>query len=275
MLKEIFMRHTIKPKGEDRESEKYKGASENGVELGKEKAREVMELLEKSKEGAVIFIGGASDAIRTKSMDRILGDEIKRIIKEENREDIIALTEEDIADKEKGYSQIVQEVVKKIEDNPDKKIVVEFPLFIKEFAMGGRWVEENGQYTDYTKAILAKHNNNEVECLKDWIGNEGHLDNLTGPNPTEVAKEHLQGAKRLREFAEKYVKDRPIIIGSAGHSWNFDALAVFLANNGKVDLEGLEKVGGQMIGVTEMARIEADGDDCKLIYKNKEFPIEI
>lgn len=272
----MFMRHTIKPKGEDRESEQYKGASEKGVELGRERSLEVLEILEKSKEGSVMFIGRASDAVRTKSMDRILGDEIKRIINEEQRNNVMALTEEDIADAGKGYTQIVQEVVKKIEENPDKKIVVEFPLFIKEFAMGGRWADKKtSKYTDYTSAVLAKHNNNEVECLKDWIGSEGHLDGLIGPNPTEVAKEHLQGAKRLREFAEKYVKDRPVIVGSAGHSWNFDALAIYMANNGKVDLEGLEKVGGQMIGVTEMARIEVDGDDCKLVYKGKEFPIEI
>lgn len=170
---------------------------------------------------------------------------------------------------------MVQEVIKKIEENPNKKIVVEFPLFIKEFAMGGRWADKKtGEYTDYTNALLAKYNKDDDKCLRGWIESEGHLDGLTGPNPTDVAKEHLQGAKRLHEFAEKYVKNRPVVVGSVGHSWNLDALAVYLANDGKVDLEGLEKVGGLMIKTAEMARIEVDGGDCKLIYRGKEFPIE-
>ncbi|MFH0854021.1 MAG: hypothetical protein V1891_00810 [bacterium] len=48
-------RHTIKPKGEDKESLEYKGASEKGVELGRERAKEVLEILEKSNEGTVRY----------------------------------------------------------------------------------------------------------------------------------------------------------------------------------------------------------------------------
>jgi len=272
-------RHTIKPKGDDQESAEYKGASEKGVELGKERAKEVLRLLENAKDGTVVFISGASEAIRTKSLGNILGDEMKRIVQEEGRDDMIVMTPEDIAPKEfknsKGYTDMVRETTEKIEANPDKKIIVEFPMFLKQFALGReRWVDENGNFTEYTQSVLAKHNNDQTEALKDWIKNEGQLGELKGPNPTKVAEEHLEGIKRLQEFAQRHIPDRPLIIGAAGHSWNLDALAVYLANKGKVDIEGFEKVGGEMIKDAELARVEIDNGKSKLVYKEQEFSID-
>jgi len=272
-------RHTIKPKGEDRESMEYKGASEKGVELAKERAHDVLNLLENAKDGTVMFIGGASEVIRTKSLDHILGDEIKRIVQEKQRDDVMVMTQKDIAPQEykdsKGYTDIIRETTEKIEANSNKKIIVEFPLFLKQFAMGReRWIDKNGDFTAYTKALLEKHNNNVTECLKDWIANEGQIGELEGPNPTKVAEEHLEGIKRLQEFAQKHIPDRPLIIGAAGHSLNLDALAIYLANNGKVDAEGFEKVGEEMIKETELARVEIENGKSKLVYKEQEFPIE-
>lgn len=276
MLEKFFAaRHSIKPKGEDIESAEYKGISEKGEDLARERAREVLEILEKAENGTVMFLGGATEQIRTKSTGRVFGDEAKRIVKEGNKE-IIVLTEEDIIDKGKGPSQAVAEVVKKIDTNPDKKIVISFPLRLKGFSMADdEWfVKDGGWPTDFTKVLMKESNFNDLVALKKWIEGQGVLGNLKGPDPTAVAEKQLESIKRLQEFAKSQIGDRPLIVGSIGHAWNLDALAIYLANNGKVDLEGLAKVGGESIKETQMVKIEIKDGQAKLIYNNKEFLLD-
>jgi hypothetical protein len=278
-LKEsFFARHSIKvdkKKPEDAESQPYKGITEQGVELSRQKAQEVLKMLDQAEAGSVLFIGGASEQIRTKSTGRVFGDEIKDILAREGRNDILALTEADIADRQQGYTEIVQGVSDKINASPDKKVLIDYPMLMKEFSMK-MWLDEKGNFSEYTNKLLAKNNNNSTAAIKDWIESEGKLDDLTGPNPTKVAEDSLKGIERLREFAKKYIKDRPVIVGAVGHSWNFDALAVYLANNGKVDGEGFTKVGGELIKDSEIGRVEIDKEGKAVLkYKGKEFSIEL
>ncbi|MCK4744450.1 hypothetical protein KAS41_00060 [Candidatus Parcubacteria bacterium] len=274
--KEFFAaRHSIstKEKNKQFESKKYHGIIEDGVELSKEKAKEILEFLKEAKEGTIIFLGGATEKIRTKSTARVFGDEAKHIIAKEKIDDIMVLTEEDIIYKEtgKGYSQIVNNVVKKIQDNKDKKIILDFPLFLKEFGFA-RWTDGKGSRSDYTKTLIAKYGGNYDDCVKDWIKNKGKLNDLQGPSPTEVAEEHLHGINRLHNFIEKYINDRSIVVGFVGHCWNLDALAVYLANNKKVDLEGWQKIRETVINESELMRLEIN-KTTKFIYRNKEYLI--
>ena len=272
----MAMRHSLKPKGDIPESEEYPGISEPGVELTKSKTPEVIKILEEEKEGTIMFLGGASEAIRTKSTERVIGDEAKRILEKEGREDIIVLTSKDAenANMEKGYKEFLngfREFAEKIKDNPDKKVLIDAPLFLKEFALDP-WMK-NGEMRPYTKALLEKNGNNELEAVKDWISNEGVIGDLKGPNPTEMAENHIKGLERLKEFAEKIMPGRHIVVSMVGHSWSLDALITYLANDGKVDLEGFEKVGGKMIGETQIAKISLGVGKGKLTYGGKEFEI--
>lgn len=261
-------RHSIKPKGEDVESEQYPGISEKGVELARKKAMEVLKFLDASKEGTVMFIGGASDLIRTKSTAHVFGDEIKKIAQEHNRNDLLVLTEEDIvAGKEEGYSKKIKKLINQINNNPDKKVVISFPLFLKEFSLGfDKWMDKNGKLTPFAEKLLQRNNNDDRESFKDWIQNKGIIDDLRGPNPIEVAQEQLKGIERLKKFISKYLPDRSSIVGSVGHGWNLDALAVYLANNGKIDLEGFKKIGGDAMSETQMIRIENNSEGTKFVY---------
>ena len=276
MLEKFFAaRHSIKPKGEDIESTEYKDISEKGEELARVKAREVLEFLENAESGTIMFLGGATEQIRTKSTGRVFGDEIKKIVKEENKE-VVVLTEEDIIDKEKGPLQTVAEVVKKIEANPDKKFVISFPLRLKGFStVDDEWfVKDGGWPTDFTKALMKESNFNDSVALKKWIEGQGVLGDLKGPNPTTVAEAQLKSIKRLQEFAKKQIGGRPLIVGNVGHAWYLDALAIYLANNGKVDLEGLAKIGGESIKETQMVKVEIKDGQAKVIYNNQEFLLE-
>jgi len=269
----ILMRHSKKPKGEDLESEQYKGISEKGVEMSQEKAKELLERLEQSADGTIMFIGGNSDMIRTNSTARVYGDEMKKIVEESGNKNIIVLTEEDIRDEKTGVTGTIRKVQELINSNSDKKFLIDFPLILNEFKMGeGRWMKD-GDYSPFTKKLLERNNNDEVACVRDWFANEGKVDGLEGPNPTEVAESHIRGIERLSEFAKKQISDRPIIIGMAGHSWNLDAVATYLANEGKITLEGFEKTGGKMIAENQSVEVVIEDGKAKLKYGGQEFKI--
>ncbi len=261
-------RHSIKPKGEDVESKQYPGISEKGVELARKKAPEVLKFLDASREGTVMFIAGASDLIRTKSTGRVFGDEIKKMAQEQNRDDLLVFTEEDImADKKEGYSRKIKKLVDQINNNPDKKVIISFPLFLKEFSLGlGKFMDKSGKLTPFAEKLLQRNNYDDMESFKDWIQNKGIIDDLKGPEPIEVAQEQLKGIERLKKFISKYLPNRFSIVGSVGHGWNLDALAVYLANNGKIDLEGFEKIGGNTMSETQMIRIENSPEGTKFVY---------
>ena len=110
--------------------------------------------------------------------------------------------------------------------------------------------------------------------MEDWFDNQGIIGDLVGPNPKEVAEQQLAGIERLREFAKKYISNRPLVIGSVGHSFNLDAVAVYLANNGEVNKESFEQMKAKMIGETKMIKIsERDGKQV-LEYGNVIIPLE-
>jgi hypothetical protein len=265
-------RHSIKPKGEDREST-YKGISENGEQLSRERARDLVTLAERAPEGAVIFIGGASDQIRTKSTAEVYGEEIKKIVAEENK-DIAVFNREDIADSQKGYSKIVEELVEKINSDQTKKVIIDFPMFLKEFSIGdGKFLNTSGKLTDFSNKLL-ELGGNEEGALKKWIENGNVIDGIKGPEPKAIAEEQFRGIKRLFEFAKKNIgQERPIIIGFVGHSWVLDVLAVYLANGGEITMEGFEKTGGSMIKETEIVELSLENGKEKLKYRGKEYEV--
>lgn len=277
-------RHSIKPGKEMPQSEQYPGITPEGVELSAEKARtEIAEMIEKAPAGSIIFMGGATEAIRTKSTSRVFGGELKRVF--QSREDIMVVTEQDLeinTSEEPEFFGKTASTIKKIQEiiqkNPDRKIVIDVPLFIREFSMS-EWVDKKtGGLNEYANALLAKHNEDDEACVRDWLRTQGRLENsdLIGPDPTEIAKSHVRGIQRLHDFAEKYSQGRNVIVGVSGHSWNLDAFAVYLSNNGMVNEEGYEKLGGEMIKPSEIAQIKVSREGRpSLVYRNQEFPIEV
>ena len=270
---DYFSRHSIKPKGADLESSEFSGISEKGVELAKERSKEIIGNLETTEFGTVMILGGVSEVPRTKSTAMVYGQEIKKYLLEQGRNDVIVFLPEDL-DEVEGYTNKVKFLTEKIKANPDKKIILDFPLFIKEFSLKDRWIDEKGNLLEYTKELLKRNGNNEEAAMKDWFDNQGRIGDLLGPNPEEVAEQQLTGLERLREFAKKYISDRPLIIGSVWHSWNLYAVAVYLANNGKISREAFEKMEAKMIGETKMITIsERDGKQV-LEYGDVVIPLE-
>lgn len=269
-------RHSLKPKKSEEagtsESEEFAGISNDGVELARSRAHEIAESLENEPAGTVYFLGGSSEQIRTKSSARAIGDELKT----NGHDEIVVLTEEDIMSRGESVSAMVKKVAEIIEANADKKVFVDFPMMMKEFSMD-HWMDAEGKgFSEFTKTILERNNNNETACVKDWLETQGKIGDIQGPVPAEVALRQLRGIERLRGFAQEQVPGHKLIVGAVGHSWNMDALAIYLANNGEVTPEGFEKVGGEMIKELQSAKVEIDEEGrAKLMYKGKEYEVNL
>ncbi len=272
----LVTRHSIKPKaGVDPESLDYKGISENGVELAEERAGDILDIFDKEPNGSILFFLGSSESERTKSTEQVYINAIKESISNERKEDISLISKSEINNPNLGYTENANVLANRINDNPEKKFIVDVNLFIKELS-NSHWTEENGDFTKYAKKLLLDNNNNEDLCFRDWIKNKGISGDLVGPNPKAVAERSLAGIKRLSEFAKKFLKDkdRNIIIGAVGHSWNLDALAIYLANKGVVDIAGFDKIKGSIIDETQILRLKKqENDEYSLFYNNKEYII--
>ena len=270
---DFFTRHSTERRADDLRPDIFNGVSKEGVELAEERAEEILKLFKDSDDGTIMFIGGTSDIDRTKSTALIYGQKMKQIV-EKDKNIIVCLPDE--VKPIDGYTGKIEYLAQKIKENPDKKFVIDFPLFIKQFSFMGTWTDnKTGEWTDYGNELMRRNNDNDEACLRDWLENQGKIGDLEGPNPKDVAERQLEGMNRLREFVKKYIDDdkRPIIVGSVGHCWNLDALAIYLANNGEVTLEAFNEMKG-MIGETEMIRLITEKDGKQFLqYGELSIPL--
>lgn len=279
-------RHLKKPKGENKESSQYPGASEAGVDQGRERARkEVLEMVEQSEPGSVIFLGGASSEVRTKSGLELYGDELKEALK--GREDeFVVITRTEVAeagkteDDKTRYAKAIEEIQKVIEANPGKKVIIDFPLMLKELSLrsrGGKnsWYDKDGNIAPYAHKLLDRNNNNDLETIKDWIQIEGTpIDGEMGPNPQETAEDYKSAILRLHDFVKGRIPNRPVAIGMVGHGWDADA---FIVNQikGKVDINNFNEVMGEKpLQESELMQFKFGEDKSSFSFRGKEYEIE-
>lgn len=266
----VIGRHSKKPRQEDPTSQRYEGVSEAGVTLARERATTLLPLLENSKKGSILFLLGASEAHRTQSTLEIYGDELERIFADQSSEYLVLKRN---TEKSKRPLTSILDILNTIDSNPDKKIVVSFPLFVKEFsdATAG-WVDKNGDPTEYYHLMMNKFGSDELNLVREWIKTEGKANGLQGPNPTQVAQQYLQGITRLQELIRREFPNRNIVIGVVGHSWNLDVLITYLAE-GKVDLESFDKVTQKegIIKETETAKITIGSNEFEVNYRGETY----
>jgi len=285
----IFSRHTERADGamgyglesDKKPSEKYPSVTNEGERKAREIARsDFKDLIEHSAEDSILFIGGASEEQRTKATAEIIGDELANEYQES--EQVVVFTKDKIdelhgrAKKEK--ISILKIVKSFIENNPDKKIVFTFPFYLKEFSLRPHHrKKETGEHTDYILEILKKTGRDENAAALEWFKNNGRIETADGrvlevPSPQQTAETQMAGINRLKEFAEKFSQGRQVNIGVVGHGWQLDALAVYLANKGKVNEEAFKNFfGNQIIKQPETGTVSINGDAAKFNYRDKEF----
>lgn len=316
----FISRHTTPERNKtenDLQSKQYPDLTEGGVEKAKERAKnEILELIKNAPEGAVVFIGGVSDQARTAQTAEIYGDALEEVIYDQtNNEEIEVVTKKNIDElisasnkkrarevakqdygrslaqidsdtaKTPDYEDVLQQITEYLKsENPEKKIVVTFPVQLKGFSYGfhDRWTTNGGKKTEYFSEVLKKHNNDHTPAGLDWLENQGLLTTkdgrkIQGPHPTQVAKDYLESLRRLREFAGKHT-DRPLVIGGVGHQWDLDAVVTYLASGGTdVTIENFRKLVGDqekpLIGEAEMFDFSIGGEETSVNYRGQQLTI--
>lgn len=255
-------------------SEEYSGITPEGVELARKTTEEELKpMIDALPNNSVMALIGASDAVRTKSTAKVYGDTLKQLYKDDS--EIIVETREEIADQKESYSEILAKIKSEIGNNLDKKFIINFPLFIKEFSMVGRWLDKDGNLMPYCEKLLAAVKDDDDQALVKWVESNGEIDGIKGPDPNEVARAYEQGFNRLRDFANKNISDRPVYIGGAGHSWDMDAFIAYMTH-GKVDNESIKEIMGEnekMIKETEPFYFSVEKDTVLGKYRGKDYNI--
>lgn len=263
-------RHSLKPSKTNPESAGFRGITEAGVELAKERADEIGQLVEKAEAGTIIFQGGVSPEVRTRSTMQVYADTLRERF--EGRDDVIIVDRGQLSTstKEMGFTATAQSVVDKATQQPEAKVVIDLPLRLNEMMNAG-WTAKDGKPSKYTEYLLGG-GGSLYDMEKRWFAEEGKIDGeQVGPNPTEVAENLLDGFERLKAFVAKFLPDRPIVIGCVGHSFELDALLAYLAGNGKIDVATYEGLQSGIINETEMIRVSFDGDDIVAQYRGNEL----
>lgn len=263
-------RHSLKPSKTSPESSEFKGITEPGVELAKERADEIAGLIERAKPGTIVFQAGVSPEVRTRSTMQVYGDTLKSRFS--GRDDVLFIGRDDLAESSKdiGFGKTAAKVVGMAEQKPDAKVIIDLPLRLKEMMDAG-WFTADGKPSAYTEHLLGGGGSlHDME--KRWFKEEGKVGGeQIGPNPTAVAENLLAGFRRLKAFARKFFPDRPIIVGCVGHSFELDALLAYMAGDGKIDPDGYERFQSDIINETEMIKISFEGDAVVAAYRGQEL----
>lgn len=270
MMSDSFeTRHTLSFK-KDRgmtESSEYLGITEAGVELAREKAKIILKHIKEKPAGTIFFLSGSSELARSKSTLRVYGDELKKLVDEEGVDDVYVISEDDVIRSGEGFGERTRAIVEEIKAQGNNKIAIVSPLSMTGFGVKGVWSDGEGNM-DYYNELQKICGNNDDKAIRYWLENfksEGgvlQVDGKTvlGPDPKVVAESQIESIRRLRDFVAKHISNRNVEIGSVGHAFNLDALAVDLADNGEMAPETFDQIGG-MIGETEMLSISADDED--------------
>lgn len=279
----IFSRHSIRSDGEmglgnlkpeDTTSENFPALTKEGEEKIREIARdEYAEVIDNMETNGILFLGGSSEEGRTKESANVIGNEMSNLYKD--NKDILVLdknTIQQIQEDAKGESgKILKKLEAVINNNPDKKIIIVYPLFLKEFSL--RPVFRNlkdGQHSDFSKKIFSKVGYNEQLGFIEWLNKDAEI--KQGQSANDVSLKQLKGLQRLREFAEIFSQNRQLCAGFIGHGWNLDALALYYANGGKVDKNAFKELfDNKIIGQAETGWVELKDGETVLHYKDKIF----
>jgi hypothetical protein len=289
----LFIRHGIKnPKtADDHMSEDYPGITEKGAKMIKDNtAEELFHAIEESPENSIFVLGGVSDEVRTASTSRAAFDELKKKLADNSN--YLVVTEQDIWGEERKSDRddsliyhgndFMTKLKGIVDGNPDKKIIIAAPKFVKEFSLKRRgWLNPDSTKTQYNLMLSKKSGGNETDVFKYWVDNQGpdiktfYGKKLSGAKPLEVAKDYEKGIERLEKFIGRYINtsNRPVIIGITSHCFDMDAFLTYaVGGNVNIGLYNLISKTGPVIKEGEIASLTTQPDGgVTLNYRGQEI----
>ena len=260
----LFARHTKKQKkpgeGSEISGKFYEGITPEGEELVREKTRTAMlEVIENSEPGSVIVFAGKSDLIRTGSTSDVSVDELGKILADRNDEFVI-MSKDDIDRAVEPAHESRRSMMSGIAAaNPDKKVIMSYPLALKEFSLvqpdnGPRantpdWKTggKDEKFTPYLTELMRRANNEEAEAVSLWIESGGKFTMedgtvVEGPDPTGTAKDYTTALMRLNKVTGELFPGRPRVVEATTHSWDVDVFIAYATHNGKLDRDAFEEI---------------------------------
>jgi broad specificity phosphatase PhoE len=243
------------------ESDKYKGITGSGVERGKERVKDLIDMVDEAPGGAVVFIGGSSEEERTRSTVRLFGDSVADHCKDDPNVLIVSSVEKE----GKKFLDYARNVVS---ENPDKKIVIIRPLFLKEFSLRPKFRDrEEGKHTPLSNDLFEEGGDTDEGSTKAFVSRPELA--------REEAERQIKGINRLRDLIKEIAPGRESITGFVSHGWILDALASYLANQGKAGREGFEAAGGKMIEEAETGKITISGDKAVFTFRGADYEVPL
>jgi len=260
--------------GEDAPS--YPGLSQDGVEMARSRAEDMIRIINDSPDGTVLLYGGISNAPRTGATAKAYIDEMQKILGDNiyfvRKKDIKKRTKAYGANPE-GYMRTIKEMASELKFKPNQKVVVELPMPLKSFCYETHLAGPDGK-TDHSRwtQLHADHKKDYSGAIAEWFSNPELIKLF---NPEEIARRQIKDMETLANLSKKLFPNRPVKIGFVGHSFLLDALQTYLANDGKISREGFEKIGGKVVDNAELARIAVDeGNNMYLQYRGKDFVLD-
>lgn len=229
-------RHTKRSFGSSEAS--HFGLTEEGVELARLRSDEILRIIREAAPKSVIALAGVSEAGRTKSTAEVFSEELKKSIANEDGIAYIDLFTE--WDKAGGLKDAINKIKRESLQDQDK-IFVSFPLYMRQFRIGNdRWQNEDGTWcSEYAQELFKKSEFDSSRVFQNWL-KDYQKDNSLSPNPSDVAKEQLEGVRRLESLFSEIFPDRPVMVGFVGHSPNIEALHYYLrSGDDKISLSDL------------------------------------
>jgi hypothetical protein len=272
---------------EKRESPDYPGLTLEGVEEAKVKAvREILPIVENGAPGSVTFLAAVSELERTRSTANVFSDTIAAEISGKES-DILLISQNEIRSisaEEKLFTRIVSRLKQIIDENKDKKIIIDFPIFLKGLSMAEtkrrkglitlEKSEDGGEIENLTPGandLYKTKNYDEAEFLKTLVesGKEKDLD------PKKIALGFQESINRgVDFFRQRLDVSRHLNVISVGSSGWMEWLAVYLANKGRIDQDSLQETfSGKNMAETEFYVVDFKPDKVEISIRDKKFSI--
>lgn len=266
-----------RPDSNDPESSEYPGITHSGVEGGEETARtELKELVDNAEPNAVIFLGGSSEEERTKSTSKVYGNTLAE--EYNGNDEVVVMTQDQMKElfsEESGPGSMRKKITELLDRHSDKKIVIDFPLFLKNLSLRPTFRDTNtGVRTEFSQALGERSGDNSKKSIDILLETQGDIGtHKAEKTPQEIAEGHVEDIDRLRAFAKQFTGDRQLVLGLTGHGWNLDFLAMYLANNGEVTPEAFKKFGEQDIKQGEIGKLILKDGEAVLGYKGSKYKV--
>jgi hypothetical protein len=274
----FFSRHTDRAddpktgKQDKPEATEYKGITEPGVERAREQTKEIVKMIDESSPDAVVFIGGSSEEPRTKSTADVYGNTLDQHYQDDQNVIVVSQkTIDSLRDKDPNFKlgTYTQNI---ITDNPDKKIVISSPLYLKQLSLRPHFRDtETGQQSEYSGELYQAGHGDEEKATKALM--QASKTDKPPTTPQQLAEQHLEGISRLRKFTKRFADDREVTVGLVGHGWNLDALSSYLADEGKAGDAGYQKTGDKMMEPSEIGQVTIDEDEARFTYRGQTYHV--